>query len=329
MRVLVTGGAGYIGSVAVERLVERGDTVFVLDNLWRGHREAIAPEATLIEADLRDTPRVRAAFDQAQPDAVLHFAAATVVPESVEHPALYYGINTTGTLGLMEIMNELGVKKLVFSSTAAVYGSTDRMPIQERDTLDPVSPYGWSKLLVERMFESFATAYGLRSIALRYFNVAGATQARGEDHDPETHLIPSALMTAMGTRPPLKIFGADYPTRDGTAVRDYVHVVDLADAHLLALGRISEVTGAFNLGTREGFTVFEVVEAIRQATGRTVPYDVGNRRAGDAAVLVADATRAQRELGWEPRRSTLPDIVGSAWDWMQRHPNGYRSPSTT
>lgn len=325
MRVLVTGGAGYIGSIAVERLVERGDIVFVLDNLWRGHREAVAPEATLIEADLRDTAAVRAAFERAQPDAVLHFAAATVVPESVKDPALYYGINTTGAFGLLEIMRDLGVMKLVFSSTAAVYGSTERVPIKETDPLEAVSPYGWSKLLVERMLDSFAQAYGLRSVALRYFNVAGATYHRGEDHNPETHLIPSALMTVMGTRPPLKIFGTDYPTRDGTAVRDYVHVVDLADAHLLALDRIDSVSGAFNLGTREGFTVLEVVQAIRDVTGVSVPHETCERRSGDAATLIADGTKARQELGWEPRRSTLPEIVGSAWDWMRRHPQGYRT----
>jgi UDP-glucose 4-epimerase len=324
MRILVTGGAGYIGSVAVERLIQRGDEVYVFDNLWRGHRRAVEPDATLIVGDIRDKSAVREAFEQTQPEAVLHFAAATVVPESVKEPALYYAINTSGALGLLEIMRDLGVRNFVFSSTAAVYGSCDRVPIEESAPLDAVSPYGWSKLLVERVLESYVSAYDFRAIALRYFNVAGATSAHGEDHDPETHLIPSALMTVTGAKPPLKIFGSDYETRDGTAIRDYVHVVDLADAHLLALDRLGEVTGAFNLGTKSGFSVYEVIQAVEQVTGKPVPYEVAYRRPGDAATLIADSSRAQQELGWTPCRSTLPEIVGSAWDWMSRNPNGYQ-----
>ncbi|HEY8445786.1 MAG TPA: UDP-glucose 4-epimerase GalE [Thermomicrobiales bacterium] len=327
MRVLVTGGAGYIGSVAVELLLRRGDDVAILDNLWRGHAAAVPPGVKLYCVDLRDADAVREAVADARPDAVLHFGGAIIVPESVKDPALYFGINTVGTYNLLEAMRAADVRKIVFSSTAAVYGNPTQLPLTEDSPTDPINPYGRSKLMIEQMLEWHDRAYGLRYVAFRYFNVAGATERCGEHHEPETHIIPLALYALLGKRDHFTIFGTDYPTRDGTAIRDYVHVVDLAEAHLLALDALAardESLGAVNLGTRDGFTVREVVQAVERVTGKSLPVVVGPRREGDAPILIADSTKARTLLGWEPKRSTLDEMIRSAWEWFLKHPEGYK-----
>lgn len=323
MRVFVTGGAGYIGSVGVEKLLGAGHEVVVLDNLRTGRRDAIAYGATLIEGDLRDRELLNRLLAEYSPEAVVHFAAATIVPESVVKPDLYYGINTVGGYNLLEAARVAGVEKFVVSSTAAVYGAPERIPVTEAAPTRPVSPYGMAKLMFEQMLESYAVAFGMKWIAFRYFNVTGATLAHGEDHRPETHLIPNALLAVAGRRPPLELFGTDYPTPDGTAIRDYVHVEDLIDAHLIGLERIDTVSGPMNLGTTNGASVAEVIAAVEKVTDREVPRVYRDRRAGDPPILVADATRARELLGWTPRRSMLDQMIGSAWDWMQRFPDGY------
>ncbi len=325
MRILVTGGAGYIGSVAVERLVARGDDVAVVDNLWRGHRNAVDDRAEFYSVDLRDAPRTEAVVREVTPDAILHFAAATLVPESVREPALYFSVNAAGSLNLLAAMIEGGVDRIVFSSTAAVYGAAERQPIREDDPKLPINPYGQSKWMVEQMLEAFSQAYGLRYAALRYFNVAGATEHLGEDHDPETHVIPVALQAALGLRDAFGIYGTDYPTPDGTAVRDYVHVLDLVDAHLRALDRLDETLGPINLGTRGGVSVREIVDAVERVTERPLPVRLEPRREGDPPTLVADSSRAAELLGWRPAHSTVDEMVGSAWAWFQRHQAGYAS----
>jgi len=323
MRLLVTGGAGFIGSVVVERLVERGHDVVVLDNLWRGHQAAVERGAEFALCDLRDGVRTREVVVEVAPDAVLHFAAATLVPESVADPSLYFGVNVVGSHHLLAAMKETGVEAIVFSSTAAVYGMPEELPVTEEAEKRPINPYGQSKRMVEQMLEAHAAAYGLRFAALRYFNVAGASARHGEDHDPETHAIPVALQTLLGKRERFSVFGTDYPTADGTAVRDYVHVLDLADAHLAALERLDRSLGAINLGTKDGFSVRELVDAVERVTGRPLPVVYEPRRAGDPPALVADSTRALETLGWTPARSTLDEMVGSAWEWFRQHPDGY------
>ena len=325
MKVLVTGGAGYIGSVAVERFVERGDDVIVLDNLWKGHAEAIPADVELLTIDLRDAPALSEALKQSRPDAVLHFGAVTLVPESVEKPIEYFGVNAVGSHHLLAAMRGAGVGKFVFSSTAAVYGMPENNIIVEETPLHPINPYGTSKLIVEQMLPAHEHAYDLSYVMFRYFNVAGATRLRGEDHTPETHVIPVALRTLLGKHSRFNIFGADYATPDGTAIRDYVHVIDLVDAHLLALDKLDRSLGAFNLGSRDGFSVRQIVEAVERVTGRTLPVIEAPRRPGDPPVLIGDSTRARTELGWSPRHSSLDEMIGSAWDGMHRHPNGYRS----
>lgn len=318
MRVLVTGGAGYIGSIAVECLLDRGHDVVVVDNLWRGHTAAVDPRARFAEIDLRDRPAVVGALRRHRPDAVMHFAGATLVPESVCEPGFYFEVNVGGSLNLLEAMRDAGVDRIVFSSTAAVYGAPASLPIREDAPTCPVNPYGQSKLAVEQLLAAYEAAHGLRYAAFRYFNVAGASERLGEDHEPETHLIPSALLAARGERSALDLFGTDYPTPDGTAIRDYVHVLDLADAHIAALERLDRSLGPINLGTTHGFSVREVVDAVAEITGRPVPVRLESRRPGDPPALLADSTRAREILGWEPVRSTLPEMIGSAWRWMER-----------
>lgn len=325
MRILITGGAGYIGSVAVEMAVAAGHDPVVLDNLWRGHREAVPPDVPVHQVDLRDADAVKATVVDVRPDAVMHFAAATLVGESVERPLDYFGTNVVGGHNLLAAMEAAGVGRLVFSSTAAVYGEPETIPISEDAPTLPINPYGRSKLMVEQMLPWHADAWGLSYCCFRYFNVAGATSTRGEDHTPETHLIPVALQTLLGQRDALRVFGTDYPTPDGTAIRDYVHVMDLVDAHLLALPHLDLPLGAFNLGTREGFSVRHVIGAVEGMTDRTLPVIETGRRAGDPPVLVADSTRARTELGWDPRRSTMERMVTDAWEWHQRRPDGYGS----
>jgi len=322
MKVLVTGGAGFIGGVAVERLRGRGDEVVVLDSLWRGHAAAIPSDVEFHRVDLRDRDRLVAVLKSSRPEAVLHFGAATLVPESVREPALYFQMNVVGSQNLLSAMQETDVTKFVLSSTAAVYGAPERAEIDEETPKAPINPYGLSKLMVEQMLPWHASAYGLRYVIFRYFNVAGATVMNGEDHDPETHVIPVALESLLGKRDAFNVFGTDYPTSDGTAIRDYVHVVDLADAHLLALDRIDGELGAINLGARGGYSVRQIVDAVESVTGRKLPVKYGPRREGDPPSLIADARKAEAVLGWKPTRN-LEAMVASAWDWFQRHPNGY------
>jgi UDP-glucose 4-epimerase len=323
LKLLVTGGAGYVGSVVAHQLVEAGHETVVLDNLAKGH-EAAVPEGTrLVGGDLLDAEGTRATISEGF-DGVLHFAALSLVGESVEEPERYYRNNVCGTLNLLEAMVEAGVPRLVFSSTAAVYGEPEEVPIPETSPALPTNPYGASKLAVDRMIAAVAAARGLAATSLRYFNVAGASGRFGEDHHPETHLIPLVLQAAAGTRDLVRIFGTDYPTRDGTAVRDYIHVEDLGRAHLLALeaAKAGEHR-VYNLGNGAGFSVREVVEAARTVTGRRIDAVEAPRRAGDPAVLVASSDRARAELGWKPEKPELEAMISDAWDWMRSHPDGY------
>lgn len=326
MRVAVTGAAGYIGSVACQSLLANGVTILALDNLVRGHREAVPDDVEFQRVDIVDEYGLIHALGSFRPEAVLHFAALTIAPESVRKPELYWRVNTGGTLSLLNAMSATNVKRLVFSSTAAVYGTPREVPVRESAPLAPINPYGASKLAAEMMIDSFATAHGLAYATLRYFNVAGAAGAIGEDHTPETHLIPSALDAAASRRGPLDVFGADFPTPDGTAIRDYVHVEDLIDAHLLALHRLIDddrPLGAINLGTRDGASVLDVLSAVERVTGLPVPHQLAPRREGDPPILVADPSRAESILGWTPRRSHLDEMIGSAWQWRSRFPEGY------
>ncbi|MGH9941355.1 MAG: UDP-glucose 4-epimerase GalE [Pyrinomonadaceae bacterium] len=329
MRVLVTGGAGYIGSVVTEELIRDGHTTIVYDSLYKGHRGAVHPEAEFVEADLTDGAKLRRALGDHGIEAVVHMAADSLVGESVVNPAKYYRNNVLAGLALLDAMREANVTRLVFSSTAAVYGEPAKQPIEETDPTAPTNPYGETKLAFERALHWHERAYGLRYASLRYFNAAGATERCGEVHDPETHLIPLVLQAAAGRREFVEIYGEDYPTRDGTCVRDYIHVVDLARAHVLALGILGERSAIYNLGCGgDGYTVREVIEAARAATGRDIPVRTGPRRAGDPAVLVASSEKIRRELGWRPARQDLQTIVQSAWDWTARHPHGYESKSS-
>jgi len=327
MRILVTGGAGYIGSVVTEELVRCGHDVVALDNLQKGHAAAVVEPAILVRGDLVDTAEVADVLSRFTIDAVIHMAADSLVGESMTDPAKYYRNNVAAGLSLLEAMRQQNVKRLVFSSTAAVYGEPEKQPIEECDRLQPSNPYGETKLAFERALRWYEHAYGLRSVSLRYFNAAGATPRCGEAHDPETHLIPIVLQAAAGNREFVEVYGDDYATRDGTCVRDYIHVVDLAEAHILALGILDERSAAYNLGCGgDGYTVREVIEAARAVTGRAIAIRQGPRRPGDPAVLVASSARIRRELKWRPRYQNLESIIRSAWDWMMNHPNGYAGP---
>jgi len=323
MKILVTGGAGYIGSVTVEMLVETGADVVVLDNLCLGHRAAVHPAATFEEADLADRAAVDAVLARHRPDAVMHFAARSQVGESMRAPFRYIGDNVTCGLHLIESMVEHGVGRFILSSTAALFGEPTKIPIDEDERIVPGSPYGASKHILEQILEWTARIHGLRYAALRYFNAAGASEARGEHHDPETHLIPLVLQVALGQRPAITVFGDDYPTRDGTCIRDYIHIIDLAQAHILALRALDEGSRVYNLGNGQGFSVMEVIEAARAVTGHAIPHVMGERRPGDPAVLTADSRKIRAELGWTPRFPELRAIVDSAWRWHRAHPRGY------
>lgn len=325
MNVLVTGGAGYVGSHAVRLLRRRGHEVWVYDNLCKGHREA-CPADRLIVGELVDQAKLTAVLRQHAIAGVMHFAAHALVGESVTAPHIYYGNNVVGTFHLLEAMRAVGVGKLVFSSTTATYGAPPVIPIPETTPQQPINPYGFSKLVVERMLDDYAAAYGLGFAALRYFNAAGAAAdgELGEDHTPESHLIPIVLQVALGQRPRVTIFGNDYPTPDGACIRDYVHVDDLADAHLRALDLIQPGQGMkLNLGTGRGHSVLEVIDACRRVTGRPITAEIGPRRAGDPPELVADASLARRVLGWLPTYLTIDSIVETAWRWHAAHPRGY------
>jgi UDP-glucose 4-epimerase len=325
VKILVIGGAGYVGSHALRHLLAAGHDCLVYDNLSQGHRAAV-PAGRLIVGRLQDRPLLEAVLLRERIEAVVHFAAFALVGESVRDPAKYYQNNILGSLSLLDAMRAAGVRRIVFSSTTATYGVPDRVPIDEDQPQRPINPYGFSKLVVEQALADYAAAYGLGYAALRYFNAAGASPAGdiGEDHDPETHLIPLVLQVALGQRPQIEIFGDDYPTPDGTCVRDYVHVDDLASAHLLALERLRPGQGLkLNLGTGRGYSVREVIDACRQATGHPIPVKMGARRSGDPPALVADARRAREQLGWQPRYLEIGSIVETAWGWHQSHPQGY------
>lgn len=325
MRVLVTGGAGYIGSHTVRQLLKAGHEVIVYDNLSRGHREAVAG-VPLVEGDIRDGELLRATLRRYGCQGILHFAALSLVGESVRDPQSYYLNNVIGGLTLFQAALDCGVRYLVFSSSAAVYGDPHQVPIREDCPLEPANPYGETKMVLEKALISYSRSYGLRAISLRYFNAAGASPAgdMGEDHDPETHLIPLVLKAIM-TGKELTVFGDDYPTPDGTAIRDYIHVDDLARAHILALEALEQgsPTAVYNLGSGRGYSVLEVIRAAEKVTGRKVPYRVGPRRQGDPAVLVASAEKAIAELGWRPQYLTLEDIIATAWKWHSNHPYGF------
>jgi UDP-glucose 4-epimerase len=323
MKVLVTGGAGYIGSVVVEQLIRAGESVAVLDNLSQGHREAVHPQAAWIEADLAESSAVEAAFREHRPEAVMHFASHTLVGESMKHPFLYLGENVTNALNLLQAAVNHGVRRFILSSTANLFDAPERVPIAETEAIVPGSPYGESKHIIERLLHWMDRIYGLRYAALRYFNAAGATEERGEDHDPEFHLIPLVLQVALGQRDSVTIFGDDYDTPDGTCVRDYIHVSDLAQAHILALAALDRDSRRYNLGNGQGFSVRQVIETARQVTGHAIPAHVGPRRPGDPATLVAGSQKIRDELGWQPQYPDLRDIIETAWRWHRRRPHGY------
>ncbi|HEX5702745.1 MAG TPA: UDP-glucose 4-epimerase GalE [Pyrinomonadaceae bacterium] len=324
MRVLVTGGAGYIGSVVVEGLLRDAHDVVVYDNLGKGHRQSVPANIPFVQSDLLDRDRLIEVFREHEIEAVIHMAADSLVGESVQNPAKYYRNNVDAGLSLLDAMRDAGVKRLVFSSTAAVYGEPEKQPIEEADLTNPTNPYGETKLAFERALRWYESAYGIRYASLRYFNAAGATERCGEWHDPETHLIPLVLQAATGQREHVEIYGEDYNTRDGTCVRDYIHVVDLARAHILALQILGERSAIYNLGCGgAGYSVRQVIDVANEITGHEIPIKIGPRRPGDPAVLIASSEKIKRELGWAPQFQDLRKIVDSAWQWLQQHPRGY------
>ena len=324
MKILVTGGAGYIGSIVVEQLIARGEQVVVFDNLYQGHRRAVHPAAVFVQGDLADRAALDALFAEHRPEGIMHFASHTLVGESMQNPFLYIGDNVTNGLNLLQAAVQHDVRRFILSSTANLFDQPEHMPIAETERIVPGSPYGESKFILERLLHWMDRIYGLRFAALRYFNACGASVERGEDHHPELHLIPIILEVARGKREKVTIFGDDYPTPDGTCVRDYVHVLDLAQAHILALYALDRGSRTYNLGNGTGFSVKEVVETVRQATGLPIPVEIGPRRPGDPAVLVASSDAIRRELGWDPQYTRLDAIVESAWRWHLAHPDGYR-----
>ena len=328
MSVLVLGGAGYIVSHTVDRLVDQGQDVVVVDSLVTGHRAAVNDKAKFYQGDLADQDFMRKVFtENPEIDAVIHFAAYSLVAESMKKPLKYFDNNTAGMIKLLEVMNEFDIKNIVFSSTAATYGIPEKMPIMESDPQDPINPYGESKLMMEKIMRWADEAYGTKFVALRYFNVAGAKPdgSIGEDHGPETHLIPIVLQVAQGKRDKLQIFGDDYNTPDGTNVRDYVHPFDLADAHILAVDHLRKgnESNAFNLGSSTGFSNLEIVEAARKVTGKEIPAEIAPRRGGDPDSLIASSDKAREILGWKPQFDNIERIIETAWAWHSSHPNGY------
>lgn len=324
MNILITGGAGYVGSIVGEELLRGGYAVIALDNLQQGHKEAVPPGAEFVLADICDPKVLEEVFRRFKIDAVMHMAAETVVEYSLTDPRRYFQSNIIGGIKLLDSMLKYNVSKLIFSSSAAIYGEPQSVPIAEDHPQIPLNAYGESKLIFERILEWYSRAYGLKHISLRYFNAAGASELLGEDHRPETHLIPNVLKVAMNVSGPVAIFGTDYATKDGSCLRDYVHVVDIAQAHVLALEKISELSGgAYNLGNGKGYSVLEVVETAKKVTGVDIPVKISPRRVGDPAILVASCSRAKAELGWKPRFPELRTIIESAWRWLREHPNGY------
>ncbi len=321
MKIVLTGGSGYIGSVTTELLCDDGHEVVVFDNLERGHREAVDPRARLVVGDLREPQAIRELLAAVKPAAVVHFAAYALVGESMQNPHLYFENNVGGGLNLLDALLRADVPKIIFSSTCATYGQPETMPMTEALPQRPTNPYGESKLMFETALRWEQERRGLQPVFLRYFNACGATEKYGEDHEPETHLIPNVLKVALGQSPAVPVFGADYPTPDGTCIRDYIHIADLARAHILALEK--DVAGPFNLGTGTGFSVQQVVETCREVTGHPIPVALSPRRPGDPACLVAGAEKAKSVLGWKPRYPDLRTIVQHAWNWHRAHPRGY------
>lgn len=321
MKVLLTGGAGYIGSVTTELLLNAGHDVTVFDNLERGHRQAVDSRAAFIRGDLRDAASIEGAMRQFEPDAVMHFAAYALVPESMEKPEIYFRNNVSGGINLAEAMLKVGVGKIVFSSTCATYGQPDKVPITEDEAQKPQNPYGASKLQFEQILDWYRELHDMQTVFLRYFNACGATTQFGEDHDPETHIIPIVLQVALGKREKVLIFGDDYETPDGTCLRDYIHIVDLAQAHILAL--TSDHSGAFNLGNGTGYSVKDVIETARRVTGHPIPAELAGRRPGDPPRLIAAPDKARTTLRWKSEFDNLETIIRSAWDWHREHPDGY------
>ena len=327
MRVLVIGGAGYIGSIAVKHLVEQGYDVVVLDALYTGHRKAVNPKAKFYQGDIEDKFLVSQILREEKIDAVMHFAAYSLVPESVKKPLKYYDNNVSGMIALLEAMKDAQVKYLVFSSSAATYGIPKKLPITEDSPLNPINPYGDTKAIMEKIMHWADKSEGIKSVALRYFNVAGASTDGnyGEDHGPETHLIPNILRSAITGDGKFTIFGDDYDTKDGTNVRDYVEINDLIDAHILALQYLMKTdhSDVFNLGTAHGYSNLEILQAARSVTGIDIPYTIGPRRAGDPDSLIANSDKARSVLNWQPQHESAEEAIESAWQWHQKHPNGY------
>lgn len=327
MSILVLGGAGYIGSHAVYQLIDRGYEVVVVDNLQTGHKKAVHPKATFYEGDIRNRDFLNNVFHNEQIDGVIHFAANSLVGESMVDPLKYYDNNVYGTQILLEAMRNAGVRHIVFSSTAATYGEPKSVPITENMPTVPTNTYGETKLTMEKMMAWCEKAFDLKYVALRYFNVAGArgTGEIGEDHHPETHLIPVVLETALGKREYITVFGEDYPTKDGTCIRDYIHVEDLIDAHILALNYLQNGgdSSVFNLGSSQGFSVKEIIDMARKVTGKEIPGKIGERRLGDPSVLIASSEKAKNILGWNPAKTNIEQIIKDAWNWHSNHPNGY------
>jgi len=323
MSILVAGGAGYIGSVTAEVLVREGRDVVVYDNLSRGHREAVPEGAAFVEADLADRERLKAAMREHRVDSVMHFAAHSQVGESMENPSIYFENNVATAQGILDCMLECDVPFIVFSSTCAIFGEPETVPLTEDLPKDPASPYGESKLMFERILKWYHRIHGLNYCALRYFNACGASEKLGEDHDPETHLIPVVLQVALGQRDSVTIFGTDYDTPDGTCIRDYIHIIDLARAHVLAIEKNADRASEYNLGNGAGYSVREVIETARKVTGHPIPAGEGDRRPGDPPRLVGASEKIRRELGWSPEFPELEAIVESAWRWHRDHPKGY------
>jgi len=325
MAILVTGGSGYIGSVTIERLLAKGERVVVLDDLAHGHRAALPADIPFYQGKIGDRELVSHIAREHALDSCIHFAALIEVGESVIDPAKYFENNVAQGIALMGELVQAGVRRIVFSSTAATYGDPQQIPITEQCPKLPKNPYGWSKLFMERILDAYDAAYGLKFVALRYFNAAGATENRGEDHRPESHLIPNVLSAALGKQPAIRVFGTNYPTPDGTPIRDYIHVMDLADAHILALEylRSGGTSDFLNLGTGRGYSVMEVIDCAREVTGRDIALQIEAPRAGDPARLIADPSKARALLGWQPVTSDLRSIVRSAWVWRLQNPNGY------
>ena len=325
MKILVTGGAGYIGSVTTAELIAAGHQAVVFDSLYQGHAQAVHPEATFVQGDLADRAALEKLFAEHQGiDGIMHFASYTLVGESMQKPLLYLRDNLVNAANLLEFAIPAGVTRFILSSTANLFDEPEKMPIEADNKIVPGSPYGESKFFVERLLHWFERIYGMKHVCLRYFNASGDTPDRGEDHDPETHIIPLVLQVALGQRPHITVFGDDYDTRDGTCVRDFVHVVDLASAHILAMQALDELgVRHYNLGNGSGFSVMELIETARKVTGHPIPHVVGPRRPGDPATLIASSASIARELGWKPRYPDLETIMRSAWEWHSAHPHGY------